>query len=248
MRIGIIGTGNIGGTLARKLHAAQHDVRVANSRGEEGVRAFAQEIGVTPADVREVVRDVDVIVLAIPLPAIAELAAGLCDAVPPQVPVIDTSNYYPGMRDARIAALDAGTPESAWVSGQIGRPVIKAFNNILADSLAERGTPAGSAGRLAVAVAGDDAAAKQTVMQLVDQVGFDPVDGGALADSWRQQPGTPAYCCDDDAARMRAALAAAIPGVAPGKRDQLPQWFAKLGPNPSHAQIIAMNRALNTAD
>ncbi|WDJ06584.1 NADPH-dependent F420 reductase [Xanthomonas campestris] len=248
MRIGIIGTGNIGGTLARKLHAAQHDVRVANSRGEEGVRAFAQEIGVTPVDVREVVRDVDVIVLAIPLPAIAELAAGLCDAVPPQVPVIDTSNYYPGMRDARIAALDAGTPESAWVSGQIGRPVIKAFNNILADSLAKRGTPAGSAGRLAVAVAGDDAAAKQTVMQLVDQVGFDPVDGGALADSWRQQSGTPAYCCDDDAARMRAALAAAIPGVAPGKRDQLPQWFAKLGPNPSHAQIIAMNRALNTAD
>lgn len=81
MRIGIIGTGNIGGTLARRLHAAQHDVRVANSRGEQGVRAFAQEIGVTPADVREVVRDVDVIVLAIPLPAIAELAAGLFDAV-----------------------------------------------------------------------------------------------------------------------------------------------------------------------
>ncbi|WP_274349748.1 NAD(P)-binding domain-containing protein [Xanthomonas campestris] len=138
MRIGIIGTGNIGGTLARKLHAAQHDVRVANSRGEQGVRAFAQEIGVTPADVRDVVRDVDVIVLAIPLPAIAELAAGLFDAVPPQVPVIDTSNYYPGMRDARIAALDAGTPESAWVSGQIGRPVIKAFNNILADSPTRR--------------------------------------------------------------------------------------------------------------
>jgi len=108
MKIGIIGTGNIGGTLARKLSAAGHDVRVANSRGPEGVRAFADEIGATAVDTRGVVRDVDVIVISIPFPAVAELPKDLFDTVPQDVPVIDTGNYYPGLRDAPIPEIDAG--------------------------------------------------------------------------------------------------------------------------------------------
>ncbi|SFD31525.1 hypothetical protein SAMN04515619_1393 [Collimonas sp. OK412] len=246
MKIGIIGTGNIGGTLARKLSAAGHDVRVANSSGIEGVRALAHEIGAEAKDVHGAVADADVIILAIPLPAMRELPAGLFDQAPPEATIIDTSNYYPGLRDSRIPDIDDGLAESVWVARQIGRPVIKAFNNALAYTLAELGKPEGALGRLAIAVAGNDMRAKQTAMGLVNQTGFDPVDAGALEDSWRQQPSTPSYCCDYDADTMRKALAAATPGAAPKKRDQLPEFFGKLGPNPSHADVVAMNRMVNS--
>jgi predicted dinucleotide-binding enzyme len=248
MKIGVIGTGNIGGTLARKLAAAGHEVRVANSRGPEGVRAFAEEIGATPVDVRGAVEGVDAVVLSIPFPAVADLPKGLFDALPESVPVIDTGNYYPDMRDPHIPEIDEGQVESVWVSDQIGRPVIKAFNNILAYSLAELGRPQGAGDRLAIAVAGDDPTAKAVVCALVNDVGFDPVDAGTLANSWRQQPSTPVYCCDFDADDTRTALAAAREGVAPGKRDAMLATYSKLGPNPAHAQIVASNRVANAVN
>ena len=108
MKIGVIGTGNIGGTLARKLSAAGHDVRVANSRGLEGVRAFADEIGATAVDTRGAVEGADVIVISIPFPAVAELPKDLFDTVPQDVPVVDTGKYYPGMRDPQIPELMRG--------------------------------------------------------------------------------------------------------------------------------------------
>jgi predicted dinucleotide-binding enzyme len=245
MKIGIIGTGSIGGTIARKLKAAGHEIRVANSRGREGVQGFADEIGAMAVDVNGAVDSVDVIVLAIPLPAMAELPKRLFQSVPPNVPIVDTSNYYPGMRDPRIPEIDEGTPESMWVSKQLGRPVIKAFNNILAYSLAELGRQEGSPDRLAVAVAGDDVKSKQVVMTLVNEIGFEPVDAGSLEESWRQQPSTPAYCCDYGVEMMRKGLAAAVKGDAPKKRDRMPELFAKLGSSPSHDDIVAMNRSLN---
>ena len=248
MEIGIIGTGNIGGTLARRLKAAGHAVRVANSKGPEGVQPFANEIGALAVDVAGAVRGVDAIILAIPLPAIAKLPPRLFDAVPAHVPVIDTSNYYPDLRDPRIADIDGGMPESVWVSQRLDRRVIKTFNNILAYSLAKFGTPEGTPGRLAVAVAGDEGDAKQVAMALVDAVGFDPVDAGSLEESWRQQPSTPAYCCDWDAPTMRAALVAAICGDAAAKRDRMPEQFAKLGANPRHEDIVRMNRTVNAVD
>lgn len=246
MKIGIIGTGNIGGALARKLSAAGHDVRVANSSGIEGVRAFAREIGAVPTDVHGAVAGADVVILAVPLPAMRALPADLFARVPIETTIIDTSNYYPGLRDSRIPEIDDGMTESVWVAQQIGRPVIKAFNNALAYTLAELGKPKGTPHRLAIAVAGDDVRSKQTAMKLVDQTGFDPVDAGSLEASWRQQPSTPAYCCDYDAETMREALAAAILGIAAIKRDQLPEHFAKLEPNPSHADVVTMNRRLNS--
>ncbi|MHC8406810.1 NADPH-dependent F420 reductase [Pseudomonas sp. TMB3-21] len=248
MKIGIIGTGNIGGTLARKLMAAGHEIRVANSGGVNGVRAFAEEIGAEPVDIRDAVDGVDVIVLSIPLPALSALPSDLFTAVPESVPVVDTSNYYPDLRDPRIAEIDQGMTESVWVTKQIGRPVVKAFNNVLAYALAELGLPEGSEGRLAAAVAGDDREAKETVMSLVNQTGFDPVDGGSLEESWRQQPSTPGYCCDYDAETMRKALSVAVKGQAAAKRDQLPKHFQWLGPNPSHGNVVAMNRSLNSLD
>jgi 8-hydroxy-5-deazaflavin:NADPH oxidoreductase len=165
-KVGVIGTGNIGGTLARKLNVAGHDVLVANSRGREGVRAFANEIGATAVDFRGAVQGVDVIVLSIPFAAVAELPKDLFDTVPRDVPVIDTGNYYPGLRDPQIPEIDAGMPHSVWVSEQLPRPVIKAFNNILAHSLAELGLPEGSPGRLAIAVAGDDVRSKKSLWML----------------------------------------------------------------------------------
>ena len=124
--------------------------------------------------------------------------------------MIDTGNYYPRQRDGRIDEIEAGMPESQWVSQQLGRPVIKAFNNIYAQHLRDHGQPAGSPGRIALPVAGADPA-KATVMALVDALGFDAVDAGGLEDSWRQQPGTPVYASDHDADGVRCALAEASP-------------------------------------
>ncbi len=248
MKIGIIGTGNIGGTIARKMAAVGHEVRVANSKGVEGVRAFAEEVGAQPVDVDGAVNGVDVIILSIPLPALEALPSDLLKDVPLSVPVVDTSNYYPGLRDPHISELEAGMPESLWVSRQLGRPVVKAFNNILAYSLEKLGQPEGTPRRLAVAVAADDQEAKSVVMSLVSQAGFDPVDGGTLEESWRQQPCTPGYCCDFDAEAMKQGLASAVKGHAEAIRDALPKHFARLGASPTHADIVSMNREMNTVD
>lgn len=248
MKIGIIGTGNIGGVLAAKLSALGHDVRVANSRGVEGVRAFAEGICATAVDARGAVQDVDVVILSIPFPAIEQLPIDLFAHAPEGLTIIDTGNYYPDMRDPRVPEIDAGLPESVWVSQRLGRPIIKAFNNILAFSLAELGRAAGDADRLAIAVAGDDDVGKALASQLVNDVGFEAVDAGTLSESWRQQPSTPCYCCDFGPEQMRNALAAAIPGEAPKKRDRLMEQYSKLGPYPTHADIVESNRTTNAVD
>jgi predicted dinucleotide-binding enzyme len=249
MKIAIVGIGSIGGNLARRLAAAGHEVRVANSRGKAAVSSFAKEAGVTPADLKDAIDGADAVILAIPLPAMATLPEGLLAELPSSVPVVDTSNYYPGLRDAQIPALESGQTESVWVSEQLGRPVIKAFNNLLAYSLENLGQPKGAEGRLGVAVAGDDVSQKTLVMKLVDDVGFDPVDSASLEDSWRQQPCTPAYCCDYTADQMRPALAAAVKGAGAQKREEfnarLPELFAK---NPSHADVVAFNRNFNAVN
>ena len=211
MKIGIIGAGHIGGTLARRLVAVGHDVKIANSRGPQTLVDLARESGAKAVTVADAVKDVGLIVVTIPEKNIPVLGRSVFEHVPADVVIVDTGNYYPRERDGRIAAIEEGMPESVWMSGQIGRPVIKVFNNIYAQHLLENGKPHGAAERVALPVAGDDAAAKKQVMALVDQLGFDPVDAGSLADSWRQQPGTPVYCGDLDAAGVRKALAEAGP-------------------------------------
>ncbi|HET7738844.1 MAG TPA: hypothetical protein VFK32_09745, partial [Tepidiformaceae bacterium] len=146
---------------------------------------------------------------------IPELAKDLFSGVPADVPVIDTGNYYPQQRDGRIAAIEEGLTESRWVEQQIGHPVIKVFNNIGVPSLMTGGKPAGTPGRIALPIAGDNPVAKAVVMRVVDELGFDPVDAGTIDDSWRQQPGTPSYCRDYDVDRLRAALEKTRPGRRP---------------------------------
>jgi predicted dinucleotide-binding enzyme len=123
--------------------------------------------------------------------------------------VIDIGNYHPDLRDGRIDTIDRGMLDSQWVAQQIGRPVIKAFNNIFAASLFEKGVPRGTKGRIALPVAGDPLDARAAVLRLVDDLGFDPVDAGNLDNSWRQQTGTPAYCRDLEVAALQRALAQA---------------------------------------
>jgi len=209
MRIGIIGAGGMGGTLARHLAKLGHHVSIANSRAPESLAALAAEIDATPVSVVDAAEAGEIVILAIPTKAVADLPRGLFANVPSSVVVVDVGNYHPELRDGRIDAIDRGMLDSQWVAQQIGRPVIKAFNNILGTSLLEKGVPRGTRGRIALSVAGDSSEAKAAVLRLVDDLGFDPVDGGVLGDSWRQQTGAPAYCRDRDDDALRRALAEA---------------------------------------
>ncbi|HEX6926325.1 MAG TPA: NAD(P)-binding domain-containing protein [Longimicrobiaceae bacterium] len=210
MKIGIIGAGMIGGTLARRLTALGHEVSIANSRGPETLKELAAETGARPVTVHEAARSGEVVVVTIPQGRIPDLPKDLFEGVPEDVVVVETGNYYPA-RDGRIEALEAGMPESRWVSNHLGRPVVKAFNNIYYRSLLEKGRPAGDPNRVGLPVAGDRERDKQIVLRLIDELGFDRVDAGTLDESWRQQPGTPVYVADLNAEGVRRALAEATP-------------------------------------
>jgi predicted dinucleotide-binding enzyme len=222
MKIGIIGTGNIGGTLARRFAALGHQVFVANSRGPESLAGLAKETGAKPVSVRDVARAGDVVIVTIPEGHIRDLPKDLFAGVPDNVIVVDTGNYYPRQRDGRIAGIEDGLTESRWVAQQLGRPVVKAFNNIYAEHLMERGRPQGSSGRIALPVAGDDEQAKQTIMRLINELGFDAVDAGTLDESWRQQPGTPVDATDYDAEGVKR-------GLAQASSTRTPEWRATDG-------------------
>ncbi|MBJ6142891.1 NAD(P)-binding domain-containing protein [Hymenobacter sp. BT559] len=208
MKIGIIGAGYIGGTLAGRLTQLGHTVAIANSRGPETLKDLAEKTGATPVTAHDAARDKDLVIVTIPLIKIPDLPKDLFAGVPADVPIIDTSNYYPLLRDGHLPELEHGDlTESEWVQQHLGRPVVKVFNNISFTSLGSAGKPVGTPGRVGLPVAGDDAAAKQKVMALVEELGFDAVDNGSLHESWRQQPGTPVYGADLPGAELKKQLA-----------------------------------------
>jgi predicted dinucleotide-binding enzyme len=219
LKIGVIGAGNIGATLTRHFTRLGHDVLVANSRGPQSLAELAKETGAKPVTVAEAPRGRDLVVVTIPEGQVPNLPSGLFRNASPNLIVIDTGNYYPRQRDGKIEGIESGLPESRWVEQQLGHPVIKVFNNIYAEHLAKKGKPPGAPGRIALPVSGDNAEAKAVVMQLVNDIGFDAVDIGGLDESWRQQPGTPVYTTDPDAAGVRRALAQATP-------ERKPEWRA----------------------
>jgi predicted dinucleotide-binding enzyme len=222
MNIGIIGAGHIGGTLTRRLAAIGHTVFVANSRGPETLRGLTAETGAKAVTAQEAAPNGDAVIVTIPMKSISKLPRDLFKGVGDHIVVIDTCNYYPQQRDGRIDAIEKGMPESRWVEQQLQHPVIKAFNNIYAQHLMDLGRPAGTTGRIALPVAGDDKAAKAIVLRLVEELGFDGVDAGGLDESWRQQPGTPVYATDFNAEGVRRALSQA-------NRERKPEWRAKSG-------------------
>jgi 8-hydroxy-5-deazaflavin:NADPH oxidoreductase len=189
VRIGIVGSGHIGGTAARLFEAAGHEVEVSNSRGDPHTAEEAAQFG-------------ELILVAIPLHAVGSLPAKpFAGKV-----VVDANNYYPG-RDGQIAEIDGGKASSRWVADHHpGATVVKAFNTINYRKLLADGRPHGDPERIAIPVAADDEEAKATVSDLVDALGFDPVDSGSLDASRHQEPGTPVYGADLGAAEARAAL------------------------------------------
>ncbi|MFE9441227.1 NADPH-dependent F420 reductase [Streptomyces sp. NPDC006602] len=216
MKIGIIGAGNIGGNLTRRLTALGHDVSLANSRGPHTLTALAEETGANPVRVEEAARGAEIVIVAIPMKAVPDLPAGLLDEAADGVAVIDTGNYYPQQRDGKIAEIDdGGLTESRWTERHLGRPMIKAFNGTYAQDILDRPRPAGAPDRMALPVAGDDEAAKQKVRALIDELGFDTVDAGGLDDSWRQQAGSPVYGLRAGIDGVTKALAEASPERKP---------------------------------
>ncbi|AWI32528.1 NADPH-dependent F420 reductase [Streptomyces tirandamycinicus] len=212
MKIGIIGAGNIGGNLTRRLTALGHDVSVANSRGPHTLTALAEETGATPADAKDAARGAELVVVTVPLKRVPDLPTGLFEGAADGVVVIDTGNYYPRERDGRIAEIeDGGLTESRWTERHVGHAVIKAFNGTYAQDILERPRPAGDPERMALPVAGDDERSKRVVRALIDELGFDTVDAGGIDDSWRQQPGTPVYGLRAGAEAVGKALAEASP-------------------------------------
>ncbi len=238
----MLGAGALGRTLAHRLARLGHHVSIANSRGADSLRALADEIGATPVAVADAARGADILIVSIPTRAVPDLPPAVFTGMDDRVVVVDTCNYHPDLRDGRIEAIERGMPDSAWVAQQIGRPVIKAFNNIFADRLLDKDSPAGTPGRIALSVAGDQPPARAAVLRLVDDLGFDPVDAGGLGDSWRQQPGTPAYCRDLDAPALRRALAEAdrrrIAGYRAGEEARIRR---SLGAQTRHEQRIPTN-------
>jgi 8-hydroxy-5-deazaflavin:NADPH oxidoreductase len=229
MEIGIIGAGYIGGTLARKLAAAGHHVRIANSRSPETLDEFADEDGITPMWAVGAIEGVDVAIISVPQRSITNLPEGVLSVLRVSPIVIDTGNYYP-VRDGEIAGIEQGKTDSEWVASHLGRPVFKVFNNIAAPSLKHKGKSHGGQ-RLGLTVAGPDIDDKNRVFDLVNQIGFDPVDAGRLEQSWRVQPGTPTYCKDMTADQLRAGLAETRPEDIPSYhafRDQLRDFDAAM--------------------
>src|SRR5437867_4261132 len=205
MNIGMIGTGDIGEVIIRKLRDAGYPVKMANARGPESLKDLAANTGAIPVSVEQVVQDVDMLFIVVPQKAIPELPKGLLKKAKKETIVIDVGNYY-SWRDGRIDEIENGLTESAWVERQIGRPVVKVLNSIGSKSLAGAGRLHGSRDRVALPISGDNPKAKETVAQLIDRIGFDSVDAGTIAESWRQQPGSPVYCTNPTKEELRLWL------------------------------------------
>jgi predicted dinucleotide-binding enzyme len=248
MKIGIVGAGNIGKTLGHKLSAAGHDVKIANSRDPQTIDPEALSTGARAVHAADAVLGVEVVILSMPLNRMPAFATTL-SAAPDEAVVIDTSNYYP-LRDGRIDAIDGGEVESVWLAGQIGRPIVKAWNAIGSASFAEKGAPAGAPGRIAIPVAADDVDARTLGMTLVDQTGFDGFDAGPLSESWRQQPGAPCYCTDVTSEEMGDALATAEKARLPKRRDisiaAIAERVGDGSTNPDSDYAVRLTRALFT--
>jgi hypothetical protein len=226
MNIGIIGSAEMGSCLASKFIKLGHTVSIANSRGPASLKQLADEIGAKAATVEEVTKNKEAIIVSIPQKNIADLPKKLFEQLAENVVVVETGNYYPTLRDGAIPALAESGIDSLWVQDQLGIPVVKAFNSILATSIKELGKPKGEKDRIAIAVSGDNTKAKEVVFKLVDELGFDFFDIGTIAQSWKQQPGSSIYCRDISLAELKKRAGAMgtdwseMRGIILGKRRE----------------------------
>lgn len=218
MNIGIIGSGEMGSCLASKFIELGHSVSIANSRGPDSLKRLAEETGAEATTVIEAAKNKKVIIVSIPQKNIPDLPNNLFKQLSKDTVVIDTGNYYPALRDGVIPALEQTGIDSLWVQGQLGIPVVKVFNSILATSIKDLDRSKGEKNRIAIAVSGDDTKAKELVFKLVEELGFDPFDVGNIAQSWKQQPGSSIYCRDINLDELKKRVD--VMGIAwPGMRD-----------------------------
>ncbi|MEI5674692.1 MULTISPECIES: NADPH-dependent F420 reductase [unclassified Nocardioides] len=244
MKIGIIGAGSIGSTIARRLSRRGHDVVIANSRGPETIDLAAMRTGARAVTAAEAVQGVAVLVVSVPMNRNEDIAS-LVRSAPADAVVVDPSNYYP-MRDGVMAAFKDGQPESVWLSELFGRPVAKAWNAITSQSFDAKATKPGDPGRVAIPVAADSASDRSIAMLLVEETGFDAVDAGVLAESWRQQPGAPVYCTDRVRDEVPTHLAAAEKDRLPERRDLAMTTigeYVQAGGDVDGNFLVAINRA-----
>jgi predicted dinucleotide-binding enzyme len=229
MKIGIIGAGQIGATLIRQYRSAGHTVKMANASGLEKLKNLSEETGAKAVALTDVVTDIDVLVISIPLMEIPNLSKSIGQQIAANTVVIDTTNYYP-IRDGRIESIENGMPESVWVSNHLQKPVVKVYNSILAESLVQLGLPKGDALRIALPISGDDKQSKSLVANLVNDSGFDALDIGKLQDSWRQQPGSPIYCTDLNLAQLKKNVPNAKRELLAERRELALQFILKQNP------------------
>lgn len=246
MKIGIVGVGHIGKTLALRLSEVGHEVSVANSRGPETIDKEVLVTGAKAVTAKEAMLNKDVVILSIPLHSIPEIAVYIKE-VSNDTTVIDTSNYYPA-RDGRIEDIEAGKVESLWVEEQLGRPIAKAWNAIGSASLAKKGKPAGNPDRIAIPIAADREIDREVTMKLVNDTGFDAFYTGSLSDSWRQQPGAPIYCTDLTLKEIEAVIDTAEKDRLPKRRDiavaAITERVGDGKTNPGADYAIRLSRAL----
>lgn len=225
--IGIVGAGQLGTVLAKRLVAVGHSVRIANSRGPESLSDVERLTGATAMNVREIAVGIEMLILAIPLRNVPALPKELVSSLGQGTAIVDAGNYVP-LRDGNIAEIAEGMPETVWVSRTLGVPVVKAFNSVSDISLEHGGLPAGAPARIALPIAGDEPWARAAVMQLVEELGFDAWDAGPLSDSWRQQLGQPAYCTDGTLRQLPRLLARAKSETLVPKRKEAMKLMARL--------------------
>lgn len=241
MKIGIIGAGNVGFALAKSLKRIGHNVKVANSRGRDSLKKFELETGANAVDVDVIAIDVDILILAIPLSSILKLPPSLKANLSKAVAVVDTGNYIP-QRDGQIAEIKNGLPETKWVAEQLGHPVIKAFNNIIASNILTGHRERQAIDRIALPVAGDDPLSVKIVLKLVEELGFTGFDAGNLSTSWRWQPGQPAYCTNPTILELPKLLARGDNIKAPVNRDKAMKLMAKLSPDYPAEDLVRISR------
>lgn len=241
MNFGIIGVGNIGSILSDKLYEAGHQVKVADARAIG--RLEGKSYSGKAVEIAEVIKDIDILIISIPIAVIPKIKS-IIQKVDAHVPIIDTSNYYPA-RDNKITTIENGMTESVWVSKQLDREIVKTFNNLLAHTLKHKGQPDKTPGRVATTIAGNNDTQKDIVKHIINQLGFDYVDTGNLENSWRQQPGTPAYCTELTKEELKQALEQADKEKAPKRRDKILE-LAILNKDKtlSHEERIHLNRKI----
>jgi predicted dinucleotide-binding enzyme len=205
MKIGIIGAGFIGRAVTAVAIKHGHEVMVSNSRSPDTLFSLVGGTGCKAGSAQQAAEFGDIVLVAIPLKHYQAVPVA---AVEGKI-VLDANNYYP-QRDGHIAELDRNelTTSELLARHLPKSKVVKVFNAIIATDIEKDGRPAGAPDRRAHPIAGDDAAAKQVVADLLDQFGYDVVDAGPLKEGRRFQRDTPAYCVPLNTAKLREALAA----------------------------------------